>query len=83
MRDRSFAPPLLLFSSPFSTVDDHSRQDEEHKLIARYTSRLADSESSGVSRYRDRSDAVSATSALTNQTFAPSVPGDTQPEHQL
>lgn len=36
-------PPLCI-----STVDDHGRQDEEHKLIARYTSRLADTEGSGV-----------------------------------
>uniref|UniRef100_H2RZZ0 Dystrobrevin n=1 Tax=Takifugu rubripes TaxID=31033 RepID=H2RZZ0_TAKRU len=31
-----------------SAVDEHNRQDEEHKLIARYTSRLAETEGSGV-----------------------------------
>uniref|UniRef100_A0A7N6BXY1 ZZ-type domain-containing protein n=1 Tax=Anabas testudineus TaxID=64144 RepID=A0A7N6BXY1_ANATE len=33
-----------------SSVDSPSRQDEEHKLIARYTSRLAEADGAGVSR---------------------------------
>lgn len=32
------------------SVDSPSRQDEEHKLIARYTSRLAETDGTGVSR---------------------------------
>ncbi|XP_061610971.1 dystrobrevin, beta a isoform X9 [Phyllopteryx taeniolatus] len=46
------SPAMLLSSSaPDSTKSSKaipSRQDEEHKLIARYTSRLAETESSGV-----------------------------------
>uniref|UniRef100_A0A672IQ69 Dystrobrevin n=1 Tax=Salarias fasciatus TaxID=181472 RepID=A0A672IQ69_SALFA len=37
----------MLMSAP--PVDSPSRQDEEHKLIARYTSRLAETDGSGVS----------------------------------
>lgn len=36
-----------------SAVDERNRQDEEHKLIARYTSRLAETEGSGVSPQED------------------------------
>uniref|UniRef100_A0A672IQC4 Dystrobrevin n=1 Tax=Salarias fasciatus TaxID=181472 RepID=A0A672IQC4_SALFA len=43
----------MLMSAPppesSKSVDSPSRQDEEHKLIARYTSRLAETDGSGVS----------------------------------
>ncbi|XP_049612874.1 dystrobrevin, beta a isoform X14 [Syngnathus scovelli] len=49
---RNPSPAMLLSSSApessKSSVPSPGRQDDEHKLIARYTSRLAETESSGV-----------------------------------
>lgn len=44
------AGDAAVYSLCISATDEHHRQDEEHKLIARYTSRLAETEGSGVSQ---------------------------------
>lgn len=54
----SAACTSVVSSVCISAVDEHHRQDEEHKLIARYTSRLAETEGSGVSQSGDSCDAV-------------------------
>ena len=41
---------MSLLSVYVSSADSPGRQDEEHKLIARYTSKLAETDGSGVSQ---------------------------------
>lgn len=63
-------------------MDDHNRQDEEHKLIARYTSRLADTESSGVSPPSDLSDVANWVSVL-KQSEISFCPGQVIPNRSI